>query len=255
MLPKISSRFSPNLHDYILLAYLVLFIISVLGLLCQIIFGEPNLQLAYLLFALFIFFSSLVIFAIIYLFYSILERIHNKCNTGIERQCKLDMLLGLSGSCLAGIVPRYMAFYFENVPRHPFGSAYFAFISLFTILLLHYLFVFPAKIHISTKANRIISWLLALINLLVLICTTHLAIGYDTPKIYGVLACEIGFSLICASCVIELVRVMRGRVEMKKEAEESENLNTSKDVNTPEEWVPKVVIVTKPAAEPSVVPM
>ncbi|EFP06201.1 hypothetical protein CRE_13802 [Caenorhabditis remanei] len=52
--------------------------------------------------------------------------------------------------------------------------------------------------------------------------------------------------------MIELVRVMRGRVEMKKETEESESLNTSQDVNTPEEWVPEVVIVTKPAVEPSV---
>ena len=65
-----------------------------------------------------------------------------------------------------------------------------------------------------------ITWLIGILNFLVTIVTIFSCFAFENPKNLGILICEFVFSLMCATTMVEFVRVARGFIKLRRPSED-----------------------------------
>ncbi|EGT55034.1 hypothetical protein CAEBREN_16055 [Caenorhabditis brenneri] len=147
-----------------------------------------------------------------------------KCPVGELAQCKISLLMGWGGSLAFGWAPRVLVFFVYGLGKDYYLELlwYIVFVSLGGISLLWALFVteYKKKCQVVYQKTDKLPWILFVVNCLVLLATVKLGlINFFTDPIVKT---QLGLSIICAACSIELGQILCGKVKLHEE-EMSEN--------------------------------
>ncbi|KAF1749947.1 hypothetical protein GCK72_016492 [Caenorhabditis remanei] len=232
MLPKNFYRYPPEIHDYIVIGYVIFFVIVCLTAITLIFCLTKPIFLIVYLFPVMLSWGMALI--VMFVLYNIVTFVHKIRKTETKLKCKQNMLIGLTAIFLVGIEPRVMTFCFLYQPVHPFATGYLLFLSLFIMPILYYLFISESKVKcvVVNPHHKKIAQIIGSIHFLILMITILIGSFFEQPKVFNVIAAELILSLICASTMIEFVAVLKGTVELRrvKDVQEMQTLNCAADI-------------------------
>ncbi|EGT55054.1 hypothetical protein CAEBREN_15427 [Caenorhabditis brenneri] len=226
MPPKIDDIHFSCYTTLYLFVYIQCVITYFTGNLCSIIFFQFKIDDWILLGAILL--ASLVSYGVVYLVKTLVTWIHRKWNISQFEQCRNEVLIGLAGVTICGIVPRILVYFVEHEDFNVFFLLNFFII---TAILFGFFFVnqHNEDYQMTYELHDKTSWILIVAHsllLCILIATSTLEMDLKTLKNWErttvIILCHVSFYVMCASSTIEIWKVIRGDLKVRDEKEKPE---------------------------------
>ncbi|UMM21193.1 hypothetical protein L5515_002982 [Caenorhabditis briggsae] len=182
--------FQYTTHDWLLLAVTILTCLLILGALCLLKFS--------------------------------VEWINKTWKVGELEARRNQVLVGLGGTALCGILPRVLVHFVEIEE----WTVYFTVIVFTTTAIFFgilYLHTLPRNCKFVYSIHDKVSWALIIPHSIILLITMILGIDLqDWRRSIVIILCHVSFSVMCASSTIEIVKVLRGEFRILEDADDPE---------------------------------
>ncbi|EFO88434.1 hypothetical protein CRE_10564 [Caenorhabditis remanei] len=145
-------------------------------------------------------------------------------NLGLKTKSITGLIIGLVGSCLTSIIARLLFTHVYTGIEHALIAA-ITLNSPLVLILFQYFFIFQAKLNcrVVSPRNSKVSWAIVLLNFLIFGMTIYLYIEDFVIIMCLPVAYEFGHTLITMSTLVELVRVLRGKIELREAGVSNQN--------------------------------